>query len=397
MLEGKTVLIGVGGGISAYKIPSLVNMLKKDGADVDVIMTRNAKNFITPLTFETLTKSKCYTDTFDRDFSYDVEHISLAQKADIFVIAPATADLIAKAAHGIADDMLTTTFLACDKPKLLVPAMNTKMYENPVTQDNIELCRHYGYTVMDTASGPLACGGEGAGRMPEPGEIYEAICGEIECEKDLAGKKVLVTAGPTQEAIDPVRFISNHSTGLMGFEVACAAARRGASVTLVHGPCSLTPPYGVETISVVSAGDMFEAVKDEFPDSDIIVMAAAVADYRPAQVSDEKIKKDDTDLTIELERTDDILAWLGAHRKEGQFICGFSMETQNLAENSRKKLVSKNVDLIAANNLRTEGAGFGTDTNVITLISKDGETELPLMTKYEAAHRLLDEIAGSMR
>ncbi len=395
MLKGKTILIGVGGGISAYKIPNLVSMLKKDGADVNVIMTKNAVNFITPLTFETLCKDKCYTDTFDRDFSYEVEHISLAAKADIFVIAPATADLIAKAAHGIADDMLTTTFLACDRPKLIVPAMNTGMYENPVTQDNIALCRKYGYTVMEPATGPLACGGEGKGRMPEPEEIYEAICQEIEFDKDLSGKKVLVTAGPTEEAIDPVRFISNHSTGLMGFEIARAAARRGASVTLVHGPCSLTPPYGVNTVPVVSARDMFEAVKDEFPDSDIIIMAAAVADYRPVEAADEKIKKNDSDLTLRFERTDDILSWLGSHRKEGQYICGFSMETQNLIENSRKKLTGKNVDLIAANSLKTEGAGFGTDTNVLTLITKDEDIELPLMTKYEAAVRLLDEITGS--
>ncbi len=396
MLKGKTVLIGVGGGISAYKIPNLVSMLKKEEADVFVMMTENAGNFITPLTFETLCKNKCYTDTFDRNFTYEVEHIALAQKADIFVIAPATADLLAKVSHGIADDMLTTTFLACRAPKLLVPAMNTAMYQNPVTQDNLNLCRHYGYTVMETANGPLACGGTGEGRMPEPDEIFEAVCDEIECVKDLKGKKVLVSAGPTEEAIDPVRFISNHSTGTMGYEIARAAKRRGAAVTLVHGPCSLATPYGVEAVPVVSAKEMFEAVKDEFPDSDIIIMAAAVADYRPASAAAEKIKKDAGGLDLKLERTDDILSWLGAHRKAGQYICGFSMETENLIENSRKKLSGKNVDMIAANCLKTEGAGFGTDTNILTLISKDEEKELPLLTKYEAACRLLDEIADSL-
>lgn len=392
MLKGKTVVLGVSGGIAAYKIAGLASMLKKQHANVEVIMTKNATNFITPVTFETLTGTKCLVETFDRNFEFHVEHIALAKKADVFMIAPATANVVAKVAHGIADDMLTTTFLACRKPKLIVPAMNTGMYENPVTQDNLDICRGYGMKVIEPACGYLACGDTGAGKMPEPAELFEHIMLEIACEKDLAGKKVLVTAGPTREAIDPVRYITNHSTGKMGYAIARAAVRRGAEVTLVSGPVNLSAPLGVKLVPVVSARDMFEAVTEISAGQDVIVKAAAVADYRPPHVGTEKTKKKDGDMSISLERTDDILAWLGAHRRAGQVLCGFSMETQNMLENSKAKLEKKNIDMIVANNLKVEGAGFGTDTNVVTVITRGEVRELELMGKDEVAHRLLDQI-----
>ena len=392
MLKGKTVVLGVTGGIAAYKIASLASMLKKQHADVEVIMTKNAENFITPVTFETLTGNKCLDDTFDRNFRFQVEHVALAKRADIFMIAPATANVIAKVAHGIADDMLTTTFLACKKPKYIVPAMNTQMYENPITQDNMDICRKYGMRVIDPACGYLACGDTGAGKMPEPAELFEYIMQELACEKDLAGKKILVTAGPTREAIDPVRYITNHSTGKMGYAIARAAVRRGAEVTLVSGPVDLEAPLGVKLIPVVSAKDMFGAVTAVSAEQDAIVKAAAVADYRPVNVGTEKTKKTDGNMSIGLERTDDILAWLGEHRRNGQVLCGFSMETQNMLENSRAKLEKKHIDMIVANNLKVEGAGFGTDTNVVTVITKDGAENLTKMSKDEVAHRLLDRI-----
>lgn len=394
MLQGKTVVLGVTGGIAAYKIASLASMLKKQHANVEVIMTENATNFITPITFESLTGNKCLVDTFDRNFQFQVEHVSLAKKADIFMIAPATANVIARIAHGLADDMLTTTFLACKKPKYVVPAMNTQMYENPITQDNLEICRKYGMHVIDPASGYLACGDTGAGKMPEPAVLFAYILNEIAYPKDLAGKKVLITAGPTREAIDPVRYITNHSTGKMGYAIACDAARRGAEVTLVSGPVNLEAPLGVKVVPTTSARDMFEAVTAVSSEQDAIIKAAAVADYRPSVVGTEKTKKKDGDLAIELERTDDILAWLGAHRRPGQFLCGFSMETQNMLENSRVKLEKKNIDMIVANNLKVKGAGFGTDTNVVTIITKDGIEELEMMTKAEVAHQLLNRIFG---
>lgn len=394
MLKGKTVVLGVSGGIAAYKIASLASMLKKQHANVEVIMTENATNFITPVTFETLTGTKCLVDTFDRNFEFHVEHIALAKKADVFMIAPATANVVAKIAHGIADDMLTTTFLACKKPKLIVPAMNTNMYENPITQDNLNICRRYGMKVIEPACGYLACGDTGAGKMPEPEELFEYIMQEIAYEKDLAGKKILVTAGPTREAIDPVRYITNHSTGKMGYAIAQAAARRGAKVTLVSGPVSLSVPLGVKAVPVVSARDMFEAVTAVSEEQDVIIKAAAVADYRPPHVGTEKTKKKDGDMNIGLERTDDILAWLGAHRRDGQILCGFSMETQNMLENSRIKLDKKNIDMIVANNLKVAGAGFGTDTNLVTILTRDGAEELELMSKEDVAHRLLDRIMG---
>ena len=392
MLKGKTVVLGVTGGIAAYKIANLASMLVKQHANVRVIMTQNATNFITPTTFETLTGKKCLVDTFDRNFEFQVEHVSLAKQADIFMIAPATANVIAKVAHGLADDMLTTTFLACRSPKYIVPAMNTQMYENPITQDNLNICRKYGMHVIEPASGYLACGDTGAGKMPEPETLFEYILQELACEKDLAGKKVLVTAGPTREAIDPVRYITNHSTGKMGYAIARAAARRGAEVTLVSGPVDLKAPLGVRLVPVISAKDMLEAVTSVSAEQDAIIKAAAVADYRPAVVGAEKTKKSDGNMNIELERTDDILAWLGTHRREGQVLCGFSMETQNMLENSRAKLAKKNVDMIVANSLRTAGAGFGTDTNLVTVITKDGAEELELMSKDQVAHELLNRI-----
>ncbi len=392
MLQGKTVVLGVSGGIAAYKIASLASMLKKQHANIEVIMTEHATKFIAPLTFETLTGKKCMVDTFDRDFRFEVEHIALAKRADVFMIAPATANVIAKVAHGLADDMLTTTFLACEKPKYIVPAMNTQMYENPVTQDNLAACRRYGMHVIDPASGYLACGDTGAGKMPEPSALFEYIVSEIGYEKDLAGKRLLVTAGPTCEPIDPVRYITNHSTGKMGYAIARAAARRGAKVTLVSGPVNLDVPHGVRLVPVKSARDMFEAVTSVSAEQDAVIKAAAVADYRPKYVGEEKTKKSDGDMKIELERTDDILAWLGEHRQPGQFLCGFSMETKDMLANSRVKLDRKHIDMIVANNLRVAGAGFGTDTNVVTIITRSGEEELAMMTKDQVAHILLDRI-----
>lgn len=392
MLKGKTVVLGVTGGIAAYKIASLASMLVKQHADVQVIMTENATNFITPTTFETLTGNKCLIDTFDRNFQFQVEHVALAKRADIFMIAPATANVIAKVAHGLADDMLTTTFLACKKPKYIVPAMNTQMYENPITQDNLDICRRYGMHVVEPASGYLACGDTGAGKMPEPELLMEYIMQELAFEKDMAGKKVLVTAGPTREAIDPVRYITNHSTGKMGYAIAQAAARRGAEVTLVSGPVNLKAPLGVKLVPVTSAGEMFQAVTEASSSQDVIIKAAAVADYRPKHVGTEKTKKKDGDMNLEMERTDDILAWLGTHRQTGQVLCGFSMETENMLENSQAKLEKKHVDMIVANNLKTAGAGFGTDTNVVTIITKEGAEELAMMTKEQVAHQLLNRI-----
>lgn len=392
MLKGKTVVLGVTGGIAAYKIASLASMLVKQHADVQVIMTENATNFITPTTFETLTGNKCLVDTFDRNFQFQVEHVALAKRADIFMIAPATANVIAKVAHGLADDMLTTTFLACKKPKYIVPAMNTQMYENPITQDNLDICRRYGMHVVEPASGYLACGDTGAGKMPEPELLMEYIMQELAFEKDMAGKKVLVTAGPTREAIDPVRYITNHSTGKMGYAIAQAAARRGAEVTLVSGPVNLKAPLGVNLVPVTSAGEMFQAVTEASSSQDVIIKAAAVADYRPKYVGTEKTKKKDGDMNLEMERTDDILAWLGNHRQPGQVLCGFSMETENMLENSQAKLLKKNVDMIVANNLKTAGAGFGTDTNLVTIITREGAEELALMTKDQVAHQLLNRI-----
>mgnify|MGYP000939803160 FL=1 len=392
MLKGKTVVLGVTGGIAAYKIASLASMLVKQHADVQVIMTENATNFITPTTFETLTGNKCLVDTFDRNFQFQVEHVALAKRADIFMIAPATANVIAKVAHGLADDMLTTTFLACKKPKYIVPAMNTQMYENPITQDNLDICRRYGMHVVEPASGYLACGDTGAGKMPEPELLMEYIMQELAFEKDMAGKKVLVTAGPTREAIDPVRYITNHSTGKMGYAIAQAAARRGAEVILVSGPVNLKAPLGVNLVPVTSAGEMFQAVTEASSSQDVIIKAAAVADYRPKYVGTEKTKKKDGDMNLEMERTDDILAWLGNHRQPGQVLCGFSMETENMLENSQAKLEKKHVDMIVANNLKTAGAGFGTDTNVVTIITKEGAEELAMMTKEQVAHQLLNRI-----
>ena len=396
MLQGKTVLLGVSGGIAAYKIASLASMLKKLHANVHVLMTENATHFITPITFESLTGNKCIVDTFDRNFQFDIKHISLAKQADAALIAPATANVIAKMAHGLADDMLTTTILACQCPKIVAPAMNTRMYENPITQDNMETLEKYGFTVIKPASGRLACGDTGAGKMPEPEELCDYILQAVQCEKDMLGKKVLVTAGPTREALDPVRYLTNHSSGKMGYAVAKAAARRGAEVTLVAGPTGLPDLRFARMVHVESAAGMFEAVSSRAAEQDIIVKAAAVADYTPAEVSGEKIKKKEGDLSIPLKRTADILAWLGAHRRAGQFLCGFSMETENVLANSRAKLARKGVDMIAANSLRTAGAGFAGDTNVLTLITKDREEELPLMSKDEAAHRLLDAILREM-
>ncbi|MCI6629199.1 MAG: bifunctional phosphopantothenoylcysteine decarboxylase/phosphopantothenate--cysteine ligase CoaBC [Lachnospiraceae bacterium] len=397
MLKEKKIVLGVTGSIAAYKIAALASMLKKQGADITVIMTRNATNFINPITFETLTGNKCLIDTFDRNFEYSVEHVALAKQAQVFLIAPASANVIAKVANGIADDMLTTTFLACSCPKIIAPAMNTHMYENPILQDNLKKCRHYGMEILTPAEGYLACGDTGAGKMPEPERLYQAIERAISHEKDLAGKKILVTAGPTREAIDPVRYITNHSTGKMGYALAKQAMLRGADVTLVTGPVDLTPPPYVHVVPVISAKDMFDAVTAVSDEQDIIIKAAAVADYRPATVASEKIKKSDDTLSIELERTDDILKYLGEHKKDSQFLCGFSMETEHMLENSRAKLVKKNLDMIAANNLKIKGAGFGTDTNIITLITPDGVTELPLMSKEAAADAILDQILSIRR
>ena len=392
MLKGKTVLLGVSSSIAAYKAASLASLLVKQHANVHVLMTQNATRFISPMVFETLTGNKAPVDTFDRCFQFDVEHISLAKQADIVMVAPATANVAAKLAHGIADDMLTTTVLACKCPRLLSPAMNTQMYENPVTQDNLRILREYGWQVVEPASGHLACGDSGKGKLPEPEVLLDWILQTIAREKDMAGLKVLVTAGPTQEALDPVRYLTNHSSGKMGYAIAKAAARRGAQVTLITGPTALERPRFVETVEIVSAEDMFREVTARAPEQDIIIKAAAVADYTPVQVAQDKVKKSDNDLCIPLKRTQDILQTLGDHRREGQFLCSFSMETRDMVENSRKKLEKKHVDMIAANNLKEAGAGFAVDTNLLTLITRDGEKSLSLMSKDEAADVLLTEI-----
>ena len=392
MLEGKTVLLGVTGSIAAYKIAYLASALKKQQADVHVLMTKNATNFINPITFETLTGNKCLVDTFDRNFQFQVEHVSIAKKADVVMIAPASANVIGKLAHGIADDMLTTTIMACRCKKFISPAMNTNMFENPIVQDNLKTLEHYGYEVIDPAVGYLACGDTGAGKMPEPETLLNYILRECACEKDMKGLKVLVTAGPTQEAIDPVRYITNHSSGKMGYAIAKMAMLRGADVTLVSGRTALAPPPFVRVVPVVTARDMYEAVTSVSQEQDIIIKAAAVADYRPASVSDEKIKKKDDDMFIALERTDDILKYLGEHKPDGQFLCGFSMETENMIGNSRVKLIRKNLDMVAANNVKMAGAGFQGDTNVLTLITQDEEVSLPLMSKEDAAGKILDKI-----
>ena len=392
MLKGKTVLLGVTGSIAAYKIAYLASALKKLHAQVHVLMTQNATNFINPITFETLTGNKCLVDTFDRNFTFEVEHISVAKKADLVLVAPASANVIGKLAHGIADDMLTTTILACKCPKLISPAMNTGMYENPIVQDNLKTLAHYDWQIIDPACGHLACGDTGAGKMPEPETLLEYILKEAAFQKDLAGKKLLVTAGPTQEAIDPVRCLTNHSSGKMGYAIAKMAMLRGAEVTLVSGPTAIEPPLFVKVVPVTSARDMFEAVTGLSDEQDIIIKAAAVADYRPKQVSEDKVKKKDDQASIELERTDDILKYLGQHKKQGQFLCGFSMETRDMLRNSRAKLEKKNLDMVAANNLKVEGAGFQGDTNVLTLITQDEEVSLPLMSKEDAALKILDKI-----
>ena len=397
MLAGKTVLLCVSGSIAAYKIAYLASALKKLKADVHVLMTRNATNFINPITFETLTGNKCLVDTFDRNFEFSVEHVSLAKAADVVLVAPVSANVIAKLAHGLADDMLTTTVLACTCRKIISPAMNTRMFENPITQDNLKICEHYGMEVISPASGYLACGDTGAGKMPEPEVLLQYILKEVQYEKDLKGKKILVTAGPTREAIDPVRYITNHSTGKMGYAIAKTAALRGADVTLVSGPAEVEPPMFVNFVPVVTAKDMFEAVTGRSDEMDAVIKAAAVADYRPKFVNTEKTKKKDGDMAIELERTDDILKWLGEHKKDSQFLCGFSMETEHMLENSRAKLKKKNLDMIVANNLKVAGAGFGTDTNVVTMIRENKETELPIMSKEEVAGAILDEIFGIER
>ena len=396
MLKGKTVLLGVTGSIAAYKIASLASALKKLHADVHVLMTENATNFINPITFETLTGNKCLVDTFDRNFQYSVEHVSLAKKADVVMLAPASANVIGKIAHGIADDMLTTTIMACKCKKIVAPAMNTNMFENPIVQDNLKTLEHYGYEVIQPASGHLACGDNGAGKMPEAETLYEYIYRDTAYEKDLTGKKILVTAGPTREAIDPVRYITNHSSGKMGYALARVAAARGADVTLVTGPTEIKKPMFVKIVPVTTAKEMFEAVKEEAADADIVCKAAAVADYRPKHIADEKVKKSDSEMSLELEKTDDILKYLGEHRKDGQFLCGFSMETENMVENSRKKLEKKKLDMIAANNLKVAGAGFQGDTNQMTLITKEEETALPLISKEETAACILDKILECM-
>ena len=397
MLKGKTVLLGITGSIAAYKIAYLASALHKLHADVHVLMTENATNFINPITFETLTGNKCLVDTFDRNFQFQVEHVSIAKKADVVMIAPASANVIGKIANGLADDMLTTTVMACRCQKLFAPAMNTAMYENPIVQDNIRKLKHYGYEVITPASGYLACGDTGAGKMPEPETLLEYILREVAFEKDLSGKKILVTAGPTQEAIDPVRCLTNHSSGKMGYAIAKMAMLRGAEVTLVSGPTAIEPPLFVKVLPVTSARDMFEAVTGISDQQDIIIKAAAVADYRPKQVSEDKVKKNDDQVSIELERTDDILKYLGQHKKNGQFLCGFSMETKDMIGNSRAKLEKKNLDMVAANNLKVEGAGFQGDTNVLTLITQDEEVSLPLMSKEDAALKILDKIISLMK
>ena len=397
MLQGKTVLLGVTGSIAAYKIAYLASALKKLHAQVHVLMTENATNFINPITFESLTGNKCLVDTFDRNFQFQVEHVSIAKQADVVMIAPASANVIGKLAHGIADDMLTTTIMACKCKKIISPAMNTNMYENPIVQDNLAILQHYGYEVIEPASGYLACGDTGAGKMPEPEILLEYILREIAKEKDLSGQKVLVTAGPTQEAIDPVRYITNHSSGKMGYALAKAAMLRGAQVTLVSGPCAIEPPPFVKLVPIVTAKEMFDAVTSVSFEQDIIIKAAAVADYRPAKVFDDKVKKQEGQMSIELEKTDDILQYLGDNRVPGQFLCGFSMETQNMLGNSRAKLGKKHLDMVAANNLKVAGAGFQGDTNVLTLITQDEDVSLQLMSKEDAANVILDKILSIMK
>lgn len=392
MLKGKTVVLGVTGSIAAYKMANVASMLIKMHADVHVIMTQNACQFITPITFETLTGNKCMVDTFDRNFQFHVAHVSIAKKADVVLIAPASANVIGKLANGIADDMLTTTVMACTCKIIVAPAMNTNMYHNPILQDNLKKLAGYGYEIIAPAKGMLACRDEGDGKMPSEEVLVNHILREIAYEKDLAGMKVLVTAGPTQESVDPVRYITNHSTGKMGYELAKAAMLRGAEVTLVSGVTSLAKPMFIDYVQVRSAGDMFEAMKERFLDNDIIIKAAAVADYTPSTYNEEKTKKKDDDMSIPLTRTQDILKYMGEHRREGQFYCGFSMETQNMLENSRVKLTKKNIDMVVANNLKIAGSGFGTDTNVVTMISKEEEIELELLTKEEVAHKILDQI-----
>lgn len=397
MLKGKTIVLGVTGSIAAYKIANLASMLVKLHADVQVLMTKNATNFIHPTTFETLTSHKCLIDTFDRNFQYSVEHVALAKQADVVLIAPASANVIGKLANGIADDMLTTTVMACRCKKIISPAMNTAMYENPIVQDNLKKLKYYGMEIIEPAVGLLACHDVGAGKLPSEDILLQYILKEAACEKTMADKRVLVTAGPTVEAIDPVRYITNHSTGKMGYAIAREATLRGAKVTLVTGPVAIDPPMFVDVVPVTSAADMFEAVTGRAQEQDIIIKAAAVADYTPVTTATEKIKKKDGDNAIALTRTKDILGWLGEHRREGQFLCGFSMETQNMLENSRQKLTKKNVDMIVANNLKVQGAGFGGDTNVVTLITADGATELPLQSKEEVAGKLLEEIMEKMQ
>ena len=391
-LQGKCVLLGITGGIAAYKMANVASGLRKAGATVHVIMTENATKFITPLTFETLTNNRCVVDTFARDFQYDVKHISLAKAADLILIAPATANVIAKLANGLADDMLTTTVLAARCKKLVAPAMNTAMLENPITQDNLAKLKKYGFGIIEPAVGMLACKDVGSGKLPEPETLLDCIAVELAREKDMAGLHVTVTAGPTQEALDPVRYLTNHSTGRMGYAIAREAMLRGADVTLISGPTALKPVPGVKTVDVVSAKDMFEAVQAALPETDILVKAAAVADYRPVSIAEDKIKKRDGDMAIPLERTDDILGWVAEHRHPGLFVCGFSMETRDMIENSRKKLARKHLDMIAANNLKVAGAGFGVDTNVVTILTADGIQELPLMGKDQVAAKLLDAI-----
>ena len=392
MLKGKTAVLAVTGSIAAYKIANLARMLKKLGCNVQVLMTENATNFINPITFETLTSNRCFIDTFDRNFQYSVEHVALAKQADVVMIAPADANVIGKIANGIADDMLTTTVMACPCKKLVAPAMNHNMYHNPIVQDNLKKLAAYGYGIITPDTGMLANGDIGDGRMPDESVLLEHILREIACEKDMLGRRVLVTAGATREAIDPVRFITNHSSGKMGFAIARAAMLRGAEVTIVAAHTDVAPPMFCEVVPVVSAADMFKAVAERAPESDIVIKAAAVSDYTPETTADSKLKKSDADMSIPLKRTQDILKYLGANKRPGQFLCGFSMETDNVLEHSRKKLRSKNCDMICANSLRTAGAGFGTDTNVITLITEDSDTELPLMSKEDAAHRILDVI-----
>lgn len=392
MLKGKTVVLAVSGSIAAYKIASLASALGKLHADVQVLMTQNATNFINPITFETLTGNKCLVDTFDRNFQYSVEHVALAKRADVVLVAPASANVIGKIANGIADDMLTTTVMACKCKKIISPAMNTQMFENPIVQDNLKKLERYGYEVIQPAVGLLACKDVGAGKMPEPETLLEYILREVAYEKDLKGKKILVTAGPTQEPIDPVRYLTNHSSGKMGYAIAKVCSMRGADVTLVSGKTAIKPPLFVDVVPVTTARDMYEAVTSRFDQQDIVIKAAAVADYRPKTISDQKVKKADGELSIDMERTDDILKYLGEHKREDQFLCGFSMETEHMLENSRKKLEKKNLDMIVANNVKVEGAGFAGDTNIVTLITKDDETQLPLLSKEETAVEIMNKI-----